>query len=57
MVNQEGENCIFVALGANAMLTVANVSGVMENLSDTEWIITQLETPIEVIVYLAKEAR
>jgi len=55
-VNDEGENCIIVAPGANAMLTQGEVSGALENHRDADWIITQLETPIEVINYLAKYA-
>ncbi len=55
-VNAEGENSIIVASGANALLTVTDVSAIVES-SDAEWLITQLETPLEVIVYLAKYAR
>ncbi|MGK2864654.1 MAG: ribokinase [Chitinophagaceae bacterium] len=56
-VNAEGENSIIVASGANALLTVNDVAIAIENLKEVDWLITQLETPIEVIVYLATYAR
>lgn len=56
-VNSDGENSIIVASGANALLSVEDVSNALKNRSDANWLITQLETPIEVIVYLAKYAK
>ena len=51
-VNEEGENCIVVAPGANANLLPKDI----ENISDlaaATILLTQLETPIETIAYLA----
>lgn len=56
-VNAEGENSIIVASGANATLAVNDVAKAIETLNDADWIITQLETPLDVIVYLAAYAR
>jgi ribokinase len=56
-VNAEGENSIIVASGANATLAINDVAKTIETLLDADWMITQLETPIEVIVYLAAYAR
>lgn len=56
-VNGEGENSIIVASGANALLSVEDVDKAIKNTGETNWFITQLETPIEVIVYLAKYAK
>lgn len=56
-VNGEGENSIIVASGANALLSVDDVVNAIEKAGKANWFITQLETPIEVIVYLAKYAK
>ncbi len=55
-VNAEGENSIIVASGANALLSVNDVAAATEK-SEAEWLITQLETPLEVIAFLASHAR
>lgn len=55
-VNAEGENSIIVSSGANALLAVDDVAAAIKN-SEAEWLITQMETPVEVIAYLAKHAR
>jgi ribokinase len=54
-VNAEGENSIIVASGANALLAVEDVAS--GSLEEADWLITQLETPLEVIEYLASHAR
>ena len=54
-VNAEGENSIIVASGANALLSIKDVA--IENLAKADWLITQLETPLEVIIHLAVYAR
>ena len=56
-VNDDGENTIIVASGANAFLTVDQVIHAIETIQDSDWLITQLETPLDVIVYLANFAR
>jgi ribokinase len=48
IVNAEGENSIVVASGANAKLSVEEVSSIAE-LKDTAFILMQLETPLETI--------
>jgi ribokinase len=48
IVNAEGENSIVVASGANAKLSVEDVSSIAD-LTDTAFILMQLETPIETI--------
>jgi len=54
-VNQEGENSIVVATGANALLTCNDIekTGCLE---DADWLITQLETPLSVVKYLSTYA-
>ena len=56
MVNDEGENCIVVAPGANASLLPADI----ENAIDTQEaaiILMQLEIPMQTIKYAAKRAK
>lgn len=55
-VNAEGENSIIVASGANAFLHVDDVAAALES-GEEEWLITQLETPLDVITYVATYAR
>lgn len=56
MVNEEGENCIVVAPGANANLLPADIEQVI-NLSEAEIILMQLEIPIETIEAVVKKAK
>ncbi len=56
IVNAEGENSIVVASGANAKLSVDDVSSIAE-LTDTAFILMQLETPIETIAAVINTAR
>jgi len=56
-VNEDGENSIVVASGANNHLNVEdlqNAHGIMES---SDWILTQLEIPVATIEYLAGYAR
>ncbi len=55
MVNQEGENCIAVAPGANARLLPADIDQV-KAIATAEIILMQLEIPVETISYVAKKA-
>lgn len=55
MVNEEGENCIVVAPGANAQLLPADIAQV-ENISEAEIILMQLEIPLETIAAVMKIA-
>lgn len=56
-VNAEGENSIIVASGANALLSIKDVSEVIENIQGADWIITQLETPLDVVSFLSEYAQ
>lgn len=56
MVNEEGENCIVVAPGANSYLLPKDTEKV-KNLNEAEIILMQLETPVETIEAVAKAAK
>lgn len=56
ILNQEGENCIVVALGANANLLPSDIEKV-KGVSDAEIILMQLEIPMETIEFVAKNAK
>jgi len=56
-VNVEGENEIVVASGTNAKLSPIYVSEVMDELDNDGMFLTQLETPIETIEYLARYSK
>lgn len=53
MVNEEGENCIVVAPGANAQLLPADITQV-NTLGEAAVVLMQLETPMETIEAVAK---
>ena len=56
-VNAEGENSIIVASGANALLSVRDIENSIEPLQTSDWLITQLETPLPVIEFIATFAK
>lgn len=56
MVNNEGENCIVVAPGANANLLPVDIEKV-KNIVEAEIILMQLEIPMETIAAVAKNAK
>ncbi len=56
-VNGEGENEIVVASGTNTNLSPIYVSEVMEEMDNDGIFLTQLETPIETIEYLARYSK
>jgi ribokinase len=56
-VNGEGENEIVVASGTNTMLSPIYVSEVMEEMENDGMFLTQLETPIETIEFLARYSK
>ena len=56
MVNEEGENCIVVAPGANAQLLPADIKKV-KNIATAKIILMQLEIPIETISAVAGNAK
>ena len=55
-VDDNGENCIVVAPGANATLTPENINEVKENIETASWVLMQLETPVETVEYVANIA-
>lgn len=52
-VDDNGENCIVVAPGANATLTTENINEVKEKIENASLILMQLETPVETVEYVA----
>jgi ribokinase len=56
MVNEEGENCIVVAPGANANLLPADIKKV-KNITEADILLMQLEIPMETIAAVAKNAK
>ena len=56
-VNQEGENEIVVASGANKLLSVAHLRSQAALLSTAKILLTQLETPLEVVKQLADSSK
>ncbi len=56
MVNEEGENYIVVAPGANAELLPADIE-IVKNISEAEIILMQLEIPLETIIAVARKAK
>lgn len=56
VVNDEGENCIVVAPGANANLLPCDIERV-KNIGDAEIILMQLEIPLATIEAVAKKAK
>jgi ribokinase len=56
MVNEEGENCIVVAPGANAKLLPSDIEKV-KDIAEAEIILMQLEIPLQTIAAVAKQAK
>jgi len=52
-VDDKGENCIVVAPGANAALTVEDIDEVKEKIENASLLLIQLETPIETVEHVA----
>ena len=52
-VNKEGENEIVVASGANNLLSESHISAHSARITSADIVLTQLETPIEVVKHLA----
>lgn len=55
-VDDKGENCIVVAPGANAALTVDDIDEVREKIENASLLLVQLETPIDTVEYVAQIA-
>ncbi len=55
-INEQGENHIVVAPGANNTLSPPDLDQAELAFLDTEWVLLQLEIPIETIVYASEKA-
>ena len=56
LVDTKGENSISVALGANGTLSKKHIEPALTEIKNSSYVLTQLESPIEVIEYLAEIA-
>lgn len=56
MVDEKGENCISVALGANDALKPEHVKHADNVLKECAFVLMQLETPLQVVEYVGKLA-
>lgn len=56
-VDEQAENCIVVASGANAYLLPDDLVKAIEAVEQAEWVLMQLEIPMETIEYVAGLAR
>ena len=55
-VDARGENCIVVAPGANNALTCADVDAVRDEIAAADYLLLQLEIPLEVVEHAAEVA-
>jgi ribokinase len=55
-VDAKGENCITVASGANNCLSKADIDAASDIFEAGDFVLMQLETPIETVVYSAEKA-
>ena len=55
-VDARGENCIVVAPGANNALTCADVDAVRDEIAAADYLLLQLEIPMEVVEHAAEVA-
>jgi len=55
-VDSKGENCIAVASGANATLSVADIEKAKDEIESAELVLMQLEIPVETVEYAAEIA-
>jgi ribokinase len=55
-VNKYGENEIVVAPGANSQLNIFDINNAAVAIKDAEFLLTQLETPLETVVHTIKLA-
>lgn len=56
-VDENGENCIVVASGANGTLCPADIKEAEKEITSASILLMQLEIPIETVIYAAKKAR
>ncbi len=57
MVNDRGENCISVALGANAAMKTSDIDRAKEVIGQSSFVLIQLEIPLDVVEYTVEFAR
>lgn len=55
-VDEQAENCIVVASGANAHLDAADLGFIPKLLAQTEIVLVQLEIPLDTVAFVVKEA-
>ena len=55
-VDEQAENCIVVASGANAKLMPHDLAQAEEAVDQAEWILMQLEIPLETVEFVAETA-
>ena len=55
-VDAKGENCIVVASGANATLSLADIDKAKDEIESAEIVLMQLEIPMETVEYAAQIA-
>ena len=51
-VDAKGENCIVVAAGANERLSIKDIDGAREQIVSADYVLMQMEIPLEVIRYV-----
>ena len=56
-VDEQAENCIVVASGANANLTPVDLTKAVEAIDQADYILMQLEIPLETVEFVAEMAR
>jgi ribokinase len=56
-VDDNAENCIVVASGANAHLTPADISATYKAIEKSDIILMQLEIPVDTVKYVAEAAQ
>jgi len=52
-VDEKGENAIAVALGANATLNISDIYPALTAISESAYVLTQLETPLAIAEYIS----
>ena len=55
-VDEQAENCIVVASGANACLMPSDLAKAEEAIENSDWVLMQLEIPLETVNYVADQA-
>lgn len=55
-VDENAENCIVVAPGSNGTFSVTDFEKCIDSLSDCDYVLMQLEIPLETVMFIAKKA-